>query len=134
MSIFVDTSAFYSLFDRNDTNHAAASHIWRQLLAENASLVTTNYVIVETTALVQHRLGMVAAQDFHDAVVPLFVVEWVNEQIHRAGVAALLTAHRRQFSLVDCVSFEVCRRLAVQQVFAFDNHFVEQGFTLLAPP
>ncbi|MDP2857839.1 MAG: VapC toxin family PIN domain ribonuclease, partial [Bacillota bacterium] len=42
--------------------------------------------------------------------------------------AALLTAGRRNLSLVDCVSFDVMRRLGMEKAFAFDAHFAEQGF------
>jgi len=49
-----------------------------------------------------------------------------------AGVAALLTAGRRQLSLVDCVSFLTMRRLNLKMAFAFDRHFTEQGFEVLA--
>ncbi len=45
--------------------------------------------------------------------------------------SALLAANRRQLSLVDCVSFVVCRQRQLEQVFAFDTHFSEQGFFCL---
>ncbi|MEI6809693.1 MAG: hypothetical protein WCN95_13310, partial [bacterium] len=35
---------------------------------------------------------------------------------------------------VDCVSFEVMRRLGLRNVFAFDNHFAEQGFLVRPLP
>ena len=69
--IFVDTSALYSLLDRNDANHTAASELWRHLLADDEHLVTSNYVLVETAALVQGRLGMAAARDFHESIAPI---------------------------------------------------------------
>ena len=55
-----------------------------------------------------------------------------NEGLHRSGVGALLSASRRDLSLVDCVSFEVMRTSGINTVFAFDKHFNEQGFTLIA--
>jgi predicted nucleic acid-binding protein len=58
-------------------------------------------------------------------------VQWATDSNHQAGVAALLTAASRQLSLVDCASFETMRSLGIQTAFAFDRHFVEQGF---APP
>lgn len=126
--IFVDTSALYSLLDRDDANHAAAGELWRQLLADDVELVTSNYILVETTALVQGRLGMAAVRDFHESVVPLLTVHWVDSSMHAQGVAAVLAASRRRLSLVDCVSFTLCRLLNVERVFAFDPHFDEQGF------
>jgi predicted nucleic acid-binding protein len=74
---------------------------------------------------------LVAVKAFEDNIVPYLNVEWVDENLHQAGVAALLTANRRQLSLVDCISFETARRLSLDTVFAFDQHFVEQGFTCL---
>jgi len=34
-------------------------------------------------------------------------------------------------SLVDCVSFEVMRRIGMNRVFCFDPHFEEHGFEVL---
>jgi predicted nucleic acid-binding protein len=48
-------------------------------------------------------------------------------------VAAWLEANRRGLSFVDCTSFEVMRQRGVQQAFAFDGHFEEQGFKVLQP-
>lgn len=131
MTVFVDTSGYYPLLDRNERNHASARQIWQQLLRADHTLMTSNYVLLETTALVQNRLGMAAMADFQDLFVPLTDVVWIDQEAHLAGVAALLISNRRELSLVDCISFEVCRRLGIREVFAFDRHFQEQGFTLL---
>lgn len=57
MDVFVDTLAWYALLNRRDDFHGAAAHIFRRLRDEAARMVTTNYVVVETTALVAARLG-----------------------------------------------------------------------------
>jgi len=129
MNCFVDTSALYAVLDRDDDNHTRARGAWGELLGENAALVTTNYVLVESFALVQHRLGLGAVRTLHDDVCPVLRVEWVDGAAHQAGVSGLLSANRRDLSLVDCVSFHMMRRMGVKDVFAFDKHFVEQGFT-----
>lgn len=43
----------------------------------------------------------------------------------------VLTANRRQLSLVDCSAFETMRRLDIETVFTFDEHFREQGFNVI---
>lgn len=53
LRLYVDTSALYSLLDRNDHNHAVAKETWRQLLADDVRLVTSSYVLIEATALIQ---------------------------------------------------------------------------------
>ena len=73
MNVFVDTSALYALLDRDDQNHASAAAIWSDLIGRSASLVCTNYVLVEAFALVQHRLGMDAVRTLENDI--LAVVE-----------------------------------------------------------
>jgi uncharacterized protein len=131
VTTFVDTSALLALMDANDRQHAAAYAVWERLLGQDEPLVCTSYVLVETFALLQHRLGLAAVRAFHEDVQPLLHIEWVDAARHGRSVAALLTAGRRQLSLVDCASFEAMRRLALTNAFAFDQHFVEQGFTCL---
>ena len=131
MRSFIDTSAFYALLDRDDESHPKAKRVWVDLLSGEDTLITSNYVLVETFALLQHRLGMEAARGFQGDVLPLVNVEFVNSDIHRSGVSAFLSMSRRNLSLVDCVSFEMMRTLEIKAVFAFDPHFREQGFDIL---
>lgn len=128
MRVFVDTSAFLALLQPQDHNHADAKRILIELQRQQAVLVTTNYILVETTALVQRRLGITAVQDLQKYVFSAVEVQWIDKNLHQAALSALLVANRRQLSLVDCTSFEVCRRFGINNIFAFDEHFVEQGF------
>lgn len=131
MIVLVDTSALMAVLDADDANHAEARAVWQDLLNRDATLLCTNYVLLETFALVQHRLGMEALLAFQSDVVPVLRIQWIDASAHGTAVAALLTARRRKLSLVDCVSFEIARRLGVKSAFAFDRHFVEQGLRCL---
>jgi predicted nucleic acid-binding protein len=91
-------------------------------------LVTSNYVVLETCALLQRRLGFQAVRAFWDDVVPMLRVQWVNERQHELGMAVMLGANRRKLSLVDCVSFCLMREAGIAEAFAFDRHFSEEGF------
>ncbi len=134
MSCFVDTSALYAVLDRDDAYHAQAETEWRRLIEGDTDLVTTNYVLVETVALVQHRLGIDAVQILHEDIGPVLRVEWVDESLHEAGMDGVLDARRRKLSFVDCVSFSVMRRLGIREAFAFDQHYDEQGFARRSEP
>lgn len=128
MKVFIDTSAFFAILDADDKYHQKAKRTWAELISSGILLFCNNYVLVETFALVQNRLGMEAIQTFNDDVLPLINIDWVEETIHKAGVSALLVASRKKLSMVDCVSFETMRRLEITKVFAFDPHFAEQNF------
>jgi predicted nucleic acid-binding protein len=128
MIIFVDTSAFLAVLDRDDRNHARAQRHWESLIRQEVTLLCTSYVLVETVALLQNRFGIHAVRVFHEDIMPLLLVDWVGEELHGGGMTGLVTASRRNLSLVDCVSFEAMRRRGVERAFAFDRHFREQGF------
>jgi predicted nucleic acid-binding protein len=130
MTVFVDTSAFYAVLDRDDDNHASAKATWGRLLSSRAGLFTNNYVLLETYALLQNRLGVAALRAFQQDAVPLLEVDWISAQRHYGAVEAALAAQRRKLSVVDCASFQSMREHGVNVAFCFDEHFREQGFTM----
>lgn len=131
MRTFIDTSALYAILDRDDANHRKAKGAWIGLVHDENILVTSNYILVETFALMQNRLGLGAARAFQEDILPLINVEFVTSGIHRSGIAAFLAASRRNPSLVDCVSFEIMRTLGIKSAFTLDPHFKEQGFLIV---
>ena len=126
--VFVDTSAFYAVLDADDEVHVRASAGWRALIEGGRPLVTSSYVCVETSALVQARLGMDAVRALFGDVLAMVTVVTIDEALHTNAVATLLGANRRDLSLVDCTSFAVMRQRGIASAFAFDRHFAEQGF------
>ena len=131
--VFIDTSALYAVFDRDDQNHSDAARRWEALLKSDSRLITHNYVVLELTALLRSRLGMEAVRDLTVEVLPVLSVQWVSETIHAQGVHAMLAAGRRKLSLTDCVSFEIMRRNGCTTAFVFDPHFEERGFASYSP-
>src|SRR4030042_6594813 len=128
MVSFIDTSAFLSSLNEDDKNHLVAKKLWNKMLYSENVFISNNYVLVESFALIQRRLGMEAVRVFHEDILPLINIEWIDSGIHKSGISALLAASRRKLSLVDCVSFEIMRTLGIKNYFAFDPHFAEQGF------
>ena len=131
MSTYADTSGIISVLNTDDPQHAVALEAWSGLVEAREDIVTTSYTLVETFALVQARLGLAAARALAVDMMPVVRVIWVDADLHHAALAALLTAGRRQLSLVDCVSFEAMRRLEIRCAFTFDRHFLEQGFEVV---
>jgi predicted nucleic acid-binding protein len=129
--IFIDSSAFYSILDIDDKNHSKGRGFWDDLLKTDEVLFTTNYVLIETTALVQRRIGLAAVRALHDEFAPALRIEWISEEDHSRGVDAALIAGRRKLSVIDCISFRCIRRHHSSSVFTFDDHFREQGFTVV---
>lgn len=132
MRTLVDTSALYALLDVDDRNHVAAA-TWLGHVAEmpDEVLVTHTYVVVETAALVHHRLGAAAVRDLFDGLLPALEVTVVDAALHERAVAAYLAGLGRRVSFVDRVSFELVRQDRLDQAFAFDRDFAREGITVV---
>lgn len=128
MSVFVDTSAIIAALNSEDDHQDAAVLAWRGFLDAKTPMVTTNYVVVESIAVAQGRLGFAAIRALLEEVFPLLRVEWIDDEAHRSAAAALLARNRCDISLVDFTSFEIMRRLAIRSAFTFDRHFSRYGF------
>ena len=57
---YVDTSAFLAILDADDKNHARAKQQWTELVLAEAAFVCSDYVLIESLALIQHRIGLAA--------------------------------------------------------------------------
>jgi len=127
----VDTSAFFALLDADDVHGGRAREHLREALAAGIDLVSHEYVVVETIALVQRRLGLDALRRFLDDLLPVVEIAWVDDALHVEAREALLAAGRRNVSLVDWTSFLVMRRRGIRQAFTFDPDFGSEGFEVL---
>ncbi len=129
MRIFMDASALFAYLDQDDDHHETICVAWPALVQQHVP-ITTNYVLLETHALAQRRLGAQPARELLEVVRPLLTVEWVDAELEEAAIEYLHAAGQRKLSLVDAVSLVVMRRLRLQYAFAFDQHFRERGYVL----
>lgn len=132
MNTFIDTSAFLAILNASDQFHHSARETWKELLESESPLFTSNYILLETTALLQHRFGIEALRLFERDLLPVVEIYWVDQPIHEQGMSALLVVNRRDLSLVDCTSFEIMRQKGLKKVFTFDAHFAQQAFETLS--
>jgi len=132
VTVFMDTSAVLALLHDGDRHHQRAARTWTWMLERGKQVVSHNYVVVESNALLARRFGMGGVHALRD-LVDLISIHWVTAELHRVATAAQLAARRRKLSLVDCTSFEVMRHLGIRHAFAFDRHFQVAGFTYPTP-
>jgi predicted nucleic acid-binding protein len=131
---FIDSSAFYAYLDARDENHQLARETLTELIEARDDLVTHNYVVVESSALIQRRLGAEAVRVFFDDVLPATRVLWIDEPMHRLALAAMLGSLTRGVSLVDWTSFVTMRELGIDRAFVFDADFESQGLQVIPAP
>ena len=124
--IFVDTSAWYAIIDKNDQDHAAAVSKIQML---DRPLVTSNYIFDEILTLLQTRLGPSVAIPFGEKLWDQEVSALVRiiEEDEEKAWRVFRQYTDKGFSFTDCTSFALMERLDIDTVFAFDNHFVQYG-------
>lgn len=132
MNIFADTSGLFALLVRNDHMHVRAKLNFAYFSENRAHLVTSSFVLVETIALLQRRVGLMAVHDFQSRIIPLLEIIWVNNDWYTKAMQRLFALNQRTTSLVDCLSFEIMESREITQAFTFDNHFPENGFSIAA--
>jgi predicted nucleic acid-binding protein len=129
-TVFVDTSGFYACLDSSDLFYPQAFAAFERAETENWALVTTNYVVHETWALVQRRLGWEAVETFIYDLLPRCQVIFVNEELHQAAAKRCQQTHERRFSLTDAVSLELMARRKLTEAIVQDEHFARAQITL----
>jgi predicted nucleic acid-binding protein len=130
MTTFVDTSAWYALVAEDDPGHTPAL-AWLEAVSsadEPERLRTHAYVVVETIALAQARLGSAAVRMLFDDVLPVAEVRYPDAGLHERAVSAYLGGLGRRASLVDRASFEMMREERIDVAFTFDRDFRREGF------
>ena len=131
MSLFVDTSGLYALLVRTERDHRAVLDAFRTAAERGRRMVTTNYVLIETSALLQHRIGLAPVRDLEERIVPLVTVHWVSSELHLRAFERLIRTDKRKVSLVDVVSFVVMDTEGLTDVLGLDPDFATEGFRLV---
>jgi predicted nucleic acid-binding protein len=124
-AVLWDSSAVLALLDRDDADHEAAREVATRLARERRRSFVTNYVEVETHALLLRKLGRGIAREWLlTAGLPTVRVSLREEQRAREIIGAYAD---KDWSLCDAMSFAVIEQRRVAAAFSFDRHFEQFG-------
>jgi predicted nucleic acid-binding protein len=134
-AVFVDTSAYVATLKRDDERHQEAVAIVQTLTQQHAALITTNFILAETHAMLLRYLGPDPARAFLQGMdrSRATVVVRAEEGDEQAARTLLYRYTDKDFSLVDTISFAVMARLGITHAFTFDKHFEQYGWQVLRP-
>jgi predicted nucleic acid-binding protein len=132
MRLFVDTSAWLALNDKNDQYHDEAVSKITKVRQQKIQLVTSEYVFDESITIIRYRISHRAAVAFGDALISSNVasIEDIADE-ERLKAWVLFKKYRdKDLSFTDCTSFALMVKLKLQKAFSFDDHFKQVGFEL----
>lgn len=132
-AVFIDTFALVALINRSDAAHARADSTMRTLGETLTPLVTSQWVLTEFLATCSRAPLRAAAATLADTliasplsvIVPAAAADWTMAFTTYKGHAD------KSWSLADCASMLICRRLRIKRVLTQDRHFVQAGFEIL---
>lgn len=103
-----------------------------RLADQRYRLFTTNVLIIESHARILSAIGADHARrflaSFEESRINIVRMRPSDE---RRAREILFQYTDRDFSLADAISFAVMERLGISLAFAFDQHFVQFGFSSL---
>ena len=128
---FVEPSAFYAAVDADDEHHSSCVRLFEMASAEQWRLVTSNFVVAETHALILIRLGRGIAAQWLRAI-PAQVRSITAGDEERAKQIIFGYADKG-FSYCDAASFAIMERENIKLVLSVDRDFLQYGKFLVLP-
>jgi predicted nucleic acid-binding protein len=132
VKLFLDTSAFLALEDRDDRHHQRASDLFRRIREDRPILVTSNLILAESVSLIGSRLYPRMAVEFGRRLHASQVIRlvYLTQEIEALALRTYHKFNTPALSFVDCTSFEIIKFLRLDAAFAFDEHFAHAGIPL----
>ena len=130
---FLDTGFLIALEAADDQHHAAAIAAWRETRKRRVTFVTTSYVFDEAVTFFNSRGHHAKAVTIGEVLLNsrLVTLVHVDEPIFAEAWREFTHQSDKRYSLTDCVSFVVMKRLRIKSALAFDKHFTQAGFERL---
>lgn len=131
-SIFIDTSWYKAFLDTKDEFHDLAIAQYEKLKNNEASFVTTNFIIDESLTLIRMKSGLPIALKFREMLFEMVDVLKIVRVMPNDETEAWKWFPKdwRRLSFTDCTSFAVMKRIDLKEVATFDEHFARAGFTV----
>ena len=131
--IFVDTSGWDALADKADNDHPRALQ-FRDEIAREYKLVTSNYILDELYTLLLMNVGFQPTVDYKEKLDTLIAehvldVIWIDHELAKRGWDVFEQYNvDKQWSFTDCMSYVIMKKIGITEIFAFDHHFEQMGF------
>jgi len=129
--LFIDTSAWYAFFDKNDKMYETINHIIKNAKED---LFTTNYIIDELITLFHVRKFSVSL--YRSLIDDLFeenlcFLQYVTKAIDKFAWEIKNKYADHEFSFTDCTSFAVMKENNIPLACSLDKHFKEFGVQVI---
>ncbi len=132
-SVFLDTAALLALANRRDSLHEQAKSVRSRITKERRTVLTTEWVLTEFLNAMQRPPARTLAihmveqlrQSKRVQILPVSPSDW------QKGYRLYQDRMDKAWSLVDCISIQLCQQWSIQEVFTSDRNFAQAGYQIL---
>ena len=128
--VFADTSYYVALLGSRDAWHARAVEFSENHLGR---IFVTEYILVETASMFcrgrDRALYLTLVRDLETD--PLTRIIPASQALFRQGLDLFAARPDKNWSLVDCISFDVMKQNRLTDALTTDDHFKQAGFSRL---
>ena len=130
---FADTFYWAALLNPRDQWHQTAKEVQKKL--EKVRVVTTETVLIELLNFFSEygaEMRQTVAETVRDILIDLDI-EYISHSSETFLEALDFYESRpdKGYSLTDCISMLAMKNLGLQEILTHDNHFEQEGFTIL---
>jgi predicted nucleic acid-binding protein len=128
--LFLDTGYLIALEAADDQHHKIALAHWQNLKKSLYRFITTSYVFDEVVTFFNSRNFHAKAIEIGKLLLgsPSVNLVHIDEALFHEAWRYFIQHSDKSYSLTDCASFVVMKRLRVQIALTFDQHYVQAGF------
>ncbi len=131
--VFLDTSGLIAVVNTDDQWHDSAEAVWRELIASNASLISTSLVLIELgdglSRIGQRQLVLDLYDRLHSS--PRVEIVPITPELEMAAWTLFRQRPDKQWGVTDCASFVVMKQRGINAALTVDHHFEQAGFERL---
>lgn len=126
----MDTGFFIALAQPNDALHECAL-AWADHLS--GPFILTEHVLCEVVNALSDACDRAKAQEIVIQVMgnPEYEIVWASRELFTDGMRLYQERQDKDWSLTDCISFQVMENLKIRTALAYDRHFEQAGFEAL---
>jgi uncharacterized protein len=127
-TLLIDTSAIHAYSYEGDINHGRIRAFLKRE-ARDSQFVVSNYVFDETMTLLKSHFGAYRAIQVGQMVRSsrLFQLIYLTPEDEQSTWEIFQKYADKRWSYTDCSVLALMRRMGVNDVVAFDDHFQQMG-------
>ncbi len=126
MSVFVDTTAWVTIIDKNNDYHKEVVNYFNYLLGNKITIVTNNVIIDETINYIKMEFGIEKAKKFNEIINESIInvklrMDWISRRERRIALNSFLKDKTSGLDLRYSFISATLKKKKIDIIFTLDD-------------